>query len=383
LPVAEDYLLLGLRLGKHVDGLVDAYYGPQDLKDAVDEEPLVHASELADDGARLHAELADGWLRDQVHGLWTYARVLAGEKLSYSDEVERCYGVRPQRTPESVYEEVHAKLDELLPGDGSLYERRVAWRDRHRVSGDAALAGMRALLPLFRRRTAELFGLPDGEDVTLEPVTGEPWWAFNYYLGGLQSRVVLNTDTPTTTLDLLGLVAHEVYPGHHTEAALKEQHLIRERGLVEEAAKLVPTPQSILAEGIAETGLDLVFDPGGSDEALAVLRDQGLPLDDPVLAWEIRETIEGLGTLGLDAALMIHEEGVGFDEAVQWYVRWAMRPLDEARHALAFVVDPTWRAYVISYTAGRELCRRYVGGDPARFRTLLTEQVTVTELLSA
>ena len=90
---AEDYLLLGLRLGKHVAGLVDAYYGPEDLKEVVDEEPPVHAAELADDAVRLRDSLPDGWLRDQVHGCATYARVLAGEQISYSDEVEGCYGV--------------------------------------------------------------------------------------------------------------------------------------------------------------------------------------------------------------------------------------------------------------------------------------------------
>ena len=383
MSAAEDYLLLGLRLGKHVDGLVDAYYGPQDLKDAVDDEPPVHASELVDDAAQLHASLDDGWLRDQVHGLWTAARVLAGEELSYSDEVEGCYGVRPQRTPESVYEAVHAELDELLPGDGSLYERRNAWRDRYRVTGEVAVAGMIALLPLFRRRTAELFGLPDGEDVTVEPVTDEPWWAFNYYLGGLRSRVVLNTDTPTTTFDVLHLVAHEIYPGHHTEGALKEQLLVRGHGLVEETAKLIPTPQSTIAEGIAETGLDLVFDRERDDEALALLQAEGLPFDDPALVSRIADAGEKLRTLGLDAALMVHEEGVGADEATEWYARWALRPLDEAKHALSFVLDPTWRAYVINYTAGRTACRRWVDGDPARFRTLLTEQVRISELLSA
>jgi len=46
--------------------------------------------------------------------LRTYAGVLAGEEIPYSDEVERCYGVRPVKTPEARYEAVHAELDELL-----------------------------------------------------------------------------------------------------------------------------------------------------------------------------------------------------------------------------------------------------------------------------
>ena len=197
MSAAEDYLLLGLRLGKHVQGIVDAYYGPEDLKDGVDEEPPVHAAELADDAAKLRDSLEDGWLRDQVNGCWTYARVLAGEELSYSDEVEGCYGVRPEHTPESVFEHARAELDELLPGDGSVRERRQAWRSRNLVPGDKAMAAVADLLPIFRERTAALVDLPEGERVTLEPVTDEPWWAFNYYQGNAHSLVVLNTDVPT------------------------------------------------------------------------------------------------------------------------------------------------------------------------------------------
>jgi hypothetical protein len=383
LSPAEDYLLLGLRLGKHVDGLVDAYYGPQDLQDAVDEEPAVHASELAADGARLRDSLEDGWLRDQVAACTVYARVLAGEELSYSDEVEGCYGVRPERTPESVYEQAHAELDELLPGEGSLYERREAWRRRYRCPGDQAIGAFGELLPLMRRRTEALFGLPEGERVTLEAVADEPWWAFNYYRGGLHSHVVVNTDVPTSGIDLLHLVAHEVYPGHHTEHAAKEQLLIRDRGLIAEGIQLVPTPQAVLSEGIAESGSELALDDATRDQAFAVLRQNGLDVPDWELAERIGKAGERLGTISLNAALMIHEGGATTDEAAEYVAKWSLRPLDEAKRSVSFVTDPTWRAYTITYSAGEELCKRYVGGDPARFRTLLTEHVRIGELLSA
>jgi hypothetical protein len=383
LSPAEDYLLLGLRLGKHVDGLVDAYYGPQDLQDAVDDEPAVHASDLAADGARLRDSLEDGWLRDQVAACTVYARVLAGEELSYSDEVEGCYGVRPERTPESVYEQAHAELDELLPGDGSLYERREAWRQRYRCPGDQAIGAFGELLPLMQARTDALFGLPEGERVTLEAVADEPWWAFNYYRGGLHSHVVVNTDVPTSGLDLLHLVSHEVYPGHHTEHAAKEQLLIRDRGLFEEGIQLVPTPQAVLSEGIAESGSDLVLDDGTRDAAFEILRQNGIEVPDRELAERIAKAGEPLGTISLNAALMIHEGGATHDEAAEYVARWSLRPLDEARRSVAFVTDPTWRAYTITYSAGEALCKRYVGGDPARFRTLLTEHVRIGELLSA
>jgi len=375
---SERYLQLGLRLGRHVDGLVDAYYGPPELKEQVDAEELVPAEQLALDAAELLDMLEDGWVRDQVAGCATYARVLAGEPISYSDEVEGCYGVRPQRTSASVYKEAHAELDELLPGDGSLAERRVAWRERHLCPGDAAVALLEDLLPLLRKRTLELVELPDGERVTLEPVSGEPWWAFNYYQGGFHSRVVLNSDVPTTGLDVLKLATHEVYPGHHTEHAVKEQLLG-----IEERIQLVPTPQALLSEGIAEIGLDLVLDDAAREEAHAIIRRHGVALVDPELSARITRASERLGTVSLDAAQFIHEDGMDPEEAAEYVARWSLRPLEEARRSVSFVTDPTWRAYVITYSAGEELCRAYVRGDGARFATLLTAAVRTRELLSA
>jgi hypothetical protein len=375
---SERYLQLGLRLGRHVDGLVDAYYGPPELKEQVDAEELVPAEQLALDAAELLDMLEDGWVRDQVAGCATYARVLAGEPISYSDEVEGCYGVRPQRTSASVYKEAHAELDELLPGDGSLAERRVAWRERHLCPGDAAVALLEDLLPLLRKRTLELVELPDGERVTLEPVSGEPWWAFNYYQGGFHSRVVLNSDVPTTGLDVLKLATHEVYPGHHTEHAVKEQLLG-----IEERIQLVPTPQALLSEGIAEIGLDLVLDDAAREEAHAIIRRHGVALVDPELSARITRASERLGTVSLDAAQFIHEDGMDPEEAAEYVARWSLRPLEEARRSVSFVTDPTWRAYVITYSAGEELCRAYVRGDGARFATLLKEAVRTRELLSA
>jgi hypothetical protein len=380
---AERYLELGLRLGKHVDGLVDAYYGPPELKEQVDAEETIPAEQLAAGADALLADLPDGWLADQVNGCATYAHVLAGDEIAYADEVERCYGVRPTRVSEDVYRAAHEELDALLPGEGSLYERRQAWRTRRLVDGELAVPVLRELLPVLRERTAALVDLPVGEELILEPVADEPWWAFNYYLGDLRSRVVLNVDVPTTGLDLVHLVGHEVYPGHHTEHAVKEQLLIREQGKIEEAIQLVPTPQSLLSEGIAETGGDLILDDAGKEEAYAILRRHGIELADPELAERIVRAGEALRTIGVDAALMIYEDGASVDEAVAYVERWNLVPAEQAKHSVRFVTDPTWRAYVITYSAGRDLCRAYVDGDPGRLRTLLTEHVRVGDLLAA
>jgi hypothetical protein len=381
MTAAERYLLLALRLGRHVDGLVDSYYGPAELQQQVEAEGTIDAAQLAADGDALLAELSDGWLYDQVKGCATYAHVLAGDDISYVDEVEGCYGVRPELVDTSVYEEVHAKLDELLPGHGSLFERRQGWRKQHLVDGALAVPVLNDLLPILREAARGFVELPEGEALTLDPVTGEPWWAFNYYQGDLRSRVVMNIDVPTTGLDLIHLAAHEVYPGHHTEHAVKEQLLARDQGAIEESLQFVPTPQAVVSEGIAETGEDLLDDETRA-AAYDVLRKHGIAVS-PELGERISKTLEPLRSVGLDAALMIHQHGASHEEAQAYIERWNLVPPDQAKHSVSFATDPTWRAYVVTYSAGRDLCRAYVDGDPARFTKLLTEHVRIGDLLAA
>jgi hypothetical protein len=376
MSTAEDYILLGLRLGRHVDGLVDAYYGPPELKEQVDAEPLRAPVELVNDADALAAQLEDGWLRDQAHGLRTYAAVLGGEELSYSDEVEGCYGLRPGRVGTEQYEAVHERLEELLPDTGSLEQRYEDWREARIVPEDRVVGAMHEVLELLREETAKLVELPQGEGLVIEPVRDEPWWAFNYYLGDLRSRVVVNLDQPDTADDIVELVMHEVYPGHHTEHAVKEQRFIRDRGELEESIQMVPTPAALLQEGLAETGPSVVL-TGELVARLSELLDADLEHQR-----ELRAARLPLRRLGLDAALMIHEDGASHEEVEAYLTRWSLLPPDRAQHTIRFITDPTWRAYVINYSAGGELCRSWVDGDPARFARLASEHMRVRDLLS-
>jgi hypothetical protein len=381
MSASEDYVLLGLRLGRHVDGLVDSYCGPAELQEQVNAEPLIEPAALVAEGDALVAQLEDGWLRDQARGLRTYAGVLAGEGLSYSDEVERCYGVRPQRVSTEVYAVVHERLDELLPPGGDLADRYEAWRQANLVPDDRVVPLCRDLLGELRARTAAIVDLPAGEALEIDEVRDEPWWAFNYYHGDLRSRVVVNLDVPTSRDDIVELVAHEVYPGHHTEHSVKEQRLLRDQGLLEESIQLVPVPAALVSEGIAETGPDLAVDADAdvAERITAIFRSHGLEYD-RAEAKAIRDARRPMRRIGLDAALMIHEDGATEEEAKAHVRRWALSTPEQAAHSVRFVTDPTWRAYVINYSAGREVVHGWVGGDPDRFRRLLTEHLRVSDL---
>jgi hypothetical protein len=378
--IVERYLRLGLQLDRHVEGTVDAYFGPPELAEEVRAAPPVDAGTLAGDAEALLGELQDGWLRDQVTGLHTFARVVAGEALPYADEVERCYGVRPHRTDESAFAAAHARLDELVPGEGSLAERYQGWRKESAVPRDQIERVVKAVLEEARAWTARVVDLPAGERVTVEIVEDKPWGGFCYYLGDLESRIELNVDIPRSTDELLHLALHEAYPGHHAERCLKDQVLVRDGGRLEETIVLVPTPQSMIAEGIAELATMLVL-AGDAGEALAAaVRGAGLDLDlGQVLA--ITRAFEPCDWVEVNAALMLYEDGTSEEETRAYMERWGLMTPERSAHLIRFLREPTSRSYVLTYAAGRELCERWVGGDLRRFRRLLTEQIRVGDLL--
>ena len=381
------YVELGLRLGRHVEGLVDAYFGRPELKRRIDTEELREPSALAADAGRLRAAVdEDGfdesrrrWLRAQLIGLETVAQRLAGEQIAYEDEVERCYGVRPRRVPEEEFEAAHRELAQALPGTGSLAERYQAWREGSGIEGKALAGVVNSLAAGLHSRTKALFGLPEGEGVEFEYVNDEPWAAFNYYLGNLRSRIAVNVDLAMTPDFVAELIPHETYPGHHTEHAWKEQLLIRDRGQEEETIVLIGTPQNLISEGIAGLGAEVLLGEDVESVTAEHVAVTGIDYDRDVSREVKRARLPLAGVQG-NVALMLHSDGATRDEGHDYLMRWGLASAERAAHQLEFVLDPVWRAYVSTYTEGYRLCRGFVDGDPERFKRLLTEQLTTDDL---
>ncbi len=390
-PVGR-YLEVGLRLGRHLDGMVDAYYGPEALAQRVADEPLRSLPALVDDVRSLVADLDAGdgdldavrrrWLRAQAAGLHTAARKLAGEEVPFVDEVEQCYGVRPQFVDHDVLAAAHRRLDAVLPGSGPLAARYDAWRTSHIMTPTQLTSAVHALAEAFREKTQAQFGLPEGEHVEFELVTDEPWSGFNYYEGGLRSRVAINTDLPVSSTVIGHLIAHEAYPGHHTEHCRKEVGLVRQRHQLEESIFLVGTPQCLLAEGLADLALEVLLGDDSEPQLAELLHPLGIRYDTEVVA-AVAAASEALSAVRGNAALILHDQGGTEDDAIDELSRWALLPRDRAAKSVTFLTHPTWRAYIFCYVAGLPRCRTFVDGDPARFERLLTEQFTPADLVAA
>jgi hypothetical protein len=384
------YIELGLRLGRLLDGLVDAYYGPLELKQRVDNEPVPDPAKLVADARRLIADLDAGdgdldahrrvWIRGQTRGLLVTARRFAGEMIGFLDEVEQCYGVRPTHVDDDEIAAAHRRIDAVLPGSGPLGERLIAWREAQAIPVERLQPAIQSLADDFRERTDRLWGLPEGERIDFDLVKNEPWSGFNYYLGDLHSRVVINTDLPVLSTSLGHLVAHEAYPGHHTEHTRKEAGLVRRQGHVEETIFLVGTPQCLLAEGLADLGLEVIVPSRRHETVAEHLYPLGIRYDAEI-ASAVADAGELLGNaVRGNVALLLHVDGASEDDAVAYAERWGLLPRNRAQKVVEFQTDPTWRAYIFCYIDGLRLCRRYVAGDPARFERLITEALLPEDL---
>ena len=401
--IARDYLLFALRLDQQIAGLVDGYFGPADLKALVDLEQLRSPARLVDDAAELRARLPAEveepdrrrWLDVQLVALGAQARALAGTGLPYLEHVTACFDYRPTRTPEAVFDAAAVELDALLPGNGPLPARIVAWDDRFTIPVDRVRRVVDALLQGFRGRAEALFGLPDGEGLAVSLVENQPWSGYNWYDGGRRSRVDLNTDLPVRAADVLSVLPHETYPGHHLEHAWHEAHLVDGLGRMEASVLCINTPECLLSEGLADLGRRFAVAPDEEGAFLAeVYRLAGIPdLGD---AAHVRDTAErqvaisraltAVRGVSGNAALMLHADGAPREEVLAYLERRLLSTPERAAKRLEFISHPLWRTYVFVYFEGERLLRRWLemvpeAGQAARFRRLLAEQLTPSAIV--
>jgi hypothetical protein len=385
----REYVLLGLRFDRLEEGFVDAYTGDPALRRQVEDEPVPDPAGLAARARELRRELpaaglaADrvAFLDAQLTGLECSARRFAGEHVAFVDEVEAYFGVRIGLGDQDEYAAAHARLDALLPGDGDLAGRYHAYRERDECPAARLEPVVRELSGALRDVVRSGYGLPEDETVEYLVVTDEPWSGFNYYLGGLRSRVAINADLPHRLSQLPHLVAHESYPGHHTEHCRKERGLVERDARVEHTVFLVNTPECLMAEGLADLGIAATVGPGWGPWAQELYADLRLAFDGG-LAERVAEAVRGLDRARQDAALLLHDRGASPDEVVAFLTRWMLVPEARARQSLRFLSHPLWRAYTSTYVEGYRLLSAWLDARPAgtplaeRYVRLLDEPLT-------
>jgi hypothetical protein len=371
---AERYVRLVLALGQHDADYVDAYYGPPEWRTEA-EARNASLSELELQAQALVQELRGAappqdaeelvrlrhrYLVRQLEALQTRVSMLSGTRLTFDEESRALYdAVAPAHMPDE-FEAAIASLDGRLPGEGPVLQRYEAFRSRFVIPRDRLDATFRAAIEGCRARTLQHVTLPPEESFTVEYVTNKSWSGYNWYQGNYRSLIQVNTDLPIFVDRAIDLACHEGYPGHHVYNVLLEKHLVRDRGWREFSAYPLFSPQSLIAEGTANYGIEVAFP---RRERLEFERDVVFPAAglDPAGAaeyYDVLAIVDRLSYAGNEAARRYLNGAIDAGAAADWLERYALYSRPRAEQRIKFFDQ--YRSYVINYNLGKDMVARSI-----------------------
>jgi hypothetical protein len=396
---AERYVKLVLAVGEHDADYVDAYYGPGAWRDEakrakrsltdihVEAVALAEALRTTAVPAEPMLALRRNYLTRQTEALVTRVEMLEGKKLTFDEESKALYDAVAPHHPEAYFQGVLDDLEKELPGAGSLPERIETYRSGFVIPREKLDAVFKEAIAACRARTLEHIALPEGETFTVEYVTDKSWSGYNWFKGNYTSLIQVNTDLPIFIDRAIDLACHEGYPGHHVYNTLLEKNLVRDRGWVELSVYPLFSPQSLIAEGSANYGIDVAFpaDERVDFEKVHLFPLAGLDATRAAQYYRIQELTSKLSYAGNEAARRYLDGEVDGAAAAAWLTRYALMAPERARQRVRFIDQ--YRSYVINYNLGKDLVAQYVerhsAGDPqARWR-LFAELLSSPRLPSA
>ena len=387
---ANVFVELALSIDRYFPGYVDAYYGPQEIRQSLVSKGKIPLEELEriasdlfnsiDQDSSLNPARKE-YLKGEVGAMRTILRILQGEALGIVEEVQRLYGLTPSWIDEIVFDEAHKTLEDLIPGSEPLADRVQTFRDQFQVSAEIAAPIIKRLADDLRTRTRQRFTLPPNESCEYEFVSEKPWSAYNWYLGNYKSRIDFNLDFPIRIYALPHFISHEAYPGHHTEHSIKEYRLYHENGLLEHSVLLSNAPSAVISEGIAEYGIELLLSP---DELIdiyqQILEESGLSNYSARLVYEfLHNASPSLGKVRNNEILLLYEKGASDEQVVAYGMRYKLTSEKDETKYIRFLKDPLWRSYGFNYTLGYEIISKLLSSTEDKdqmFARLLQEPMT-------
>ncbi len=403
--LAEKYVRLGLSIGEYDSDFVDAYYGPDSLKPTTPkltsfpkDSLLASVNDLINELKTFTAANKNDtlnnraeWMTNQLIAFGRRIKIFAGESTSFEIETKELFGVTAPLHDENYFKTLVAKLDSSLPGKGTIAERFQNMAQKFIVPKNKLDTVFKTAIAEARKRTMAHYALPESENFTLELLKNKPWSGYNWYKGNFHSLIQINTDLQIFIERAIDVASHESYPGHHVYNMLLEENLYSKRGWVEISLYPLFSPQSLIAEGSANYGIEVAF-PGKEKNKFAK---------------EILLPLAGLDTTGLDiyfdalalkgslnyvrneVARGLINKTMDEKEAMRWLMEYGFSNKESATKSISFIKK--YRSYVINYNYGQELVKNYIeskGGTNTElnkrwelFGQLLSNEVTPAELL--
>jgi hypothetical protein len=372
--LAERYVRLVLAVGQHDPDYVDAYYGPPDWRKEAETQKLPLA-EIAARASTLAREIAAAkppvtademtqlrhqYLARQLEAARTRVSMLMGTKLRFDEESKGLYdAVAPTHT-EADFVRVLARLEAMLPGPGPLIDRYDAFRQGFIIPKDRLDPVFKAAIDACRSRTLQHITLPPGEAFTVEYVTNKSWSGYNWYQGNYRSLIQVNTDLPIYVDRAIDLACHEGYPGHHVYNVLLEKNLLRDRGWIEFSVYPLFSPQSLIAEGTANYGIEVAFPRADRVEFERRVLFPAAQLKSEMAAryYDVLDLVDQLSYAGNEAARRYLNGAIDAKAAADWLEKYGLYSRPRAEQRVRFIEQ--YRSYVINYNLGKDMVAAYI-----------------------
>ena len=372
-PIAESYVKLVLAVGLHDDDYVDAYFGPEEWRAAARKEAkslqeikaeasllVTKLANISTSSAEEIVHLRREFLLKQMQSLIARVDLLSGVKMPFDEESKALYDAVAPSFGEDHFEKIIEQLDALLPGEGPLSERYESLRHNFVVPQEKIDSVLRAAIEECRKRTKQHIELEPNESFEVEYVTGKPWGGYNWYKGNSHSLIQINVELPVYIDQVLPLVSHEGYPGHHVYNALLESELLRKRNWIEFSVYPLFSPESLIAEGSADFGMEVLF----SDQERVVFESEvllplaGIDPKDAPPDFRLRKLMRQLKYVRVEVARRYLDGLLTREQATHWIQRYALEPQERAERSLRFIEQ--YRSYTINYAYGEDLVRHHI-----------------------
>ncbi|MHA2180961.1 MAG: hypothetical protein ACXAAH_06025 [Promethearchaeota archaeon] len=390
----KNYLLLGLRIGKLIEGYVESYYGPPELREIVDKEQPVSPKNLLSICDRLQHDLPNQgfakirikFLSKMLRAMETSLNVVDGKNIPYLKQVNRFYDIKAELVDDSIFYKAAEKLDEFYTGSGSFSDLISVLEKQRAIPVEKVEETYKHAFEILQTRVKELFPdlLPNTEEISIKIVKNQFYSAEAIYAGKYKTQIKINTDVSTDWTIVLILAAHEGYPGHHTEFTVKEKTLYLKEQQFEHCLVTYQVPKMVISEGIADTAIDVLFSPR---EAVTIGLEEICP--NPKTAYPLDALIanfnaEGVyGALKNNLAFHAHVDGWSDEKLLKYGLNFGIYSENIIKSLLKFVHHPLGSTYAFNYHMGEMLVKKKYGErpSPADFKKLLTHQFLPSDLI--
>ncbi len=402
--IAEQYVKLGLTIGQYDSDFVDAYFGPDSLQPANEVSNKIPTDSLLQAVSRLQVQVSRyfnsedpsltiraKWLNKQLIAFGRRIKIASGEFASFDTESKELFGAVAPIYSTAHFDSVIRAIENLLPGKQPLSQRIASITKEFVIPKDKLDTVFKVAIAEARKRTLAHYDMPKEESFTIEYVTNKPWGGYNWYKGNYHSVIQVNVDFPTHLEGAIDLACHEGYPGHHVYNALLEQKLYKEKGWIEVSIYPLFSPQSLIAEGSAEYGIEVAF-PGEekiefSKKVLAPLA--GIKSNKIDVYFKLLALMSQLKFSMNEGARKFINGEIQKNAAIKLLRKYSLDSKEGAAQQLSFIKK--YRSYVINYNYGLQIIMEYIeknGGsanNPAKrwalFNWLLSNPVNPQDLL--